>query len=198
MVGRARLANVRACLEDVISRDVAGDVIEAGAWRGGASIYMRAVLKAWNVSDRRVYVADSFEGLPAPSVEEYPADASAFPFHDVPMLAVSLDDVRANFARFGLADDLVVFVKGWFKDTLPTLSDQRWAVIRLDGDLYESTTQALQALYPNLVPGGWIIIDDYHDIDVCRQAVDDFRTAHSITEPLQDVDWSAVCWQRAE
>lgn len=82
--------------------------------------------------------------------------------------------MRANFARSGLLDDQVVFLQGWFKDTLPAIPPgQRFALVRLDGDLYESTLDALTHLYPNLSVGGWLVVDDYGVIEACRQAVHD-------------------------
>jgi O-methyltransferase len=193
MVGRARLDNLQRCIEDVISADVPGDCIETGVWRGGASIFARAVLNAHGELERRVWVADSFQGLPPPD-PRYPADAGG-QFHIPDQLRVSLEQVKANFARFGLLDNSVVFLKGWFKDTLPGTSDETWSVIRLDGDMYQSTTDALDNLYPNLSVGGWAIIDDYQ-IAACAEAVHDFREQHDITEPLQEIDWTGVCWRR--
>jgi O-methyltransferase len=194
MIGRARLENIERCLEDVLARGVPGDCIETGVWRGGGSIYMRAVLNAYGATDRRVWAADSFEGLPAPN-PRYPADQSST-FHESPQLAVSLEEVRANFERFGLLDESVVFLKGWFSETLPSTHDQTWSLVRLDGDMYESTMDALTHLYPNLSTGGWLIVDDYKFVDSARQAVDDYRARNGITEPIVDVDFQAVCWKR--
>ena len=194
MIGAVRLDNVEQCVTDVITNDVTGDLIETGVWRGGATILMRAVLKAYGVTDRCVYVADSFEGLPPPDAERYPAD-EGLNLNEYPALAVSLEDVSANFERYDLLDDQVTFVKGWFRDTLPGLKGHTWSVIRLDGDLYESTTDALVNLYPGLSPGGWVIIDDY-EIDACRKAVTDYRAANDITEEIIEIDWTGVCWQK--
>ena len=137
MVGRRRLHNFRALIEQAIEDGVPGDILEAGVWRGGASILARAVLAPHGVSDRRIIVADSFEGLPAPS-GEFPADAGA-DFHTHAELAVSLEEVQANFDRFGLLDEQVIFLKGWFRDTMSLVDAEALAVLRLDGDMYEST-----------------------------------------------------------
>lgn len=193
MVGHARLDNLQECSDDLARKEVPGDLIETGVWRGGASIFMRAVLKARNVDDRVVWACDSFEGLPPPS-PRYPADRRAR-WHTVNHLGVSLDEVKANFARYGLLDDQVKFVKGWFKDTLPGLHDQRLALIRLDGDMYESTMDALSALYPNLSPGGFAVIDDYA-VEACRKAVHDYRHAQDVHEPIHRIDWTGVYWRR--
>jgi O-methyltransferase len=193
MVGLKRLANVRACVEDVLAREIPGDLIETGVWRGGASIFMRGVLKAHGVTDRRVFVADSFEGMPFPT-GRYAADAGSMAYKES-QVAVSLEEVQENFRRYGLLDAQVVFAKGWFRDTLPALRDERWAVVRLDGDMYESTMDALENLYPGLATGGYLIVDDY-SLAYCRAAVHDFRTAYGIDDPIRTIDWTGVFWQK--
>ncbi len=147
MIGLKRLDNLQFCLEDVIANGVPGDVIETGVWRGGATIFMRAVLKAYKITDRRVWVADSF------------------------------------------------FLKGWFRDTLPHAPIDRLAVLRLDGDMYESTIVALQSLYPKVSVGGYVIVDDYC-IKSCAKAVDDFRAANAITGAIRPIDGSGVFWRK--
>lgn len=196
MIGSQRLDNVEACMRSVLDANVPGDFIETGVWKGGTTIFMRGLLRACGITDRRVYVADSFEGVPPPDDAQYPDDRG-LNFHTWPGLAVDLESVKGNFARFGLLDDQVEFVKGWFRDTLPALRGHQWAVVRLDGDLYESTTDALENLYDGLVSGGWLIVDDYGDIAACRQAVTDFRSARGITEPIVEIDTNGVCWQKA-
>jgi O-methyltransferase len=195
MVGRKRLQNIVHCL-DVIRRDrVAGDLAETGAWRGGACILMRGYLAAWDIEDKAVWVADSFEGLPKPSL---PQDAGYdFSAERVPILAVSLEEVRQNFHRYGLLDGQVRFLKGWFRDTLPTAPIDKLALLRLDGDLYESTFDALNALYHKVVRGGFVIIDDYGDLEPCRRAVDEFRSEHAIDDPLETIDWTGSYWRKS-
>jgi hypothetical protein len=195
MAGFKRLDNVQYCVERVLEDDVPGDLLEAGVWRGGVSILMRAILAVRGVTTRRVWVADSFEGLPPPDPVHYPADAGLV-FHLVDELRVSVDHVRANFERYGLLDDQVRFLKGWFKDTLKTAPIERLAVLRLDGDLYESTMDGL-VLYDKVSPGGFVIIDDYGAISACRQAVHDFRRTHGITDPVVPVDWTAAYWRKS-
>jgi hypothetical protein len=194
MIGNRRMDNIEQCVRQVIKDGVPGDLIETGVWRGGAAIFMRGVLRAFGVTDRRVYVADSFRGVPPPDPDRYPAD-EGLQLHLWPGLAVGVDEVRANFERFGLLDDQVVFVEGWFSETLPSLQGHRWSVVRLDGDLYESTTDALDNLYDGLSPGGWLIVDDY-EIPACRQAVRDFRARRGIAEPIIEIDWTGICWQK--
>ena len=194
MVGVARLDNLQGCIEQVVHGSVPGDLIETGVWRGGASIFMRGVLRALDVSDRRVWVADSFQGLPR-SDGRYAADAGD-KHHRFADLAVPLEVVKENFRRYGLLDAQVRFVPGWFRDTLSGLHGERWALIRLDGDMYESTMEALETLYPQLSVGGYVIIDD-GSLAPCRAAVDDFRARHGIEDPIECIDWTGFFWRRA-
>jgi hypothetical protein len=195
MIGMPRLENLQMCVETVLQDRIPGDLIETGVWRGGASIFMRGILKAYGVTDRVVWAADSFAGLPPPDFEKYPREA-AVDFSKVEALAVSLEDVRTNFARYGLLDDQVRFLKGWFKDTLSGAPIERLAVARLDGDLYESTMDALTALYPKLSPGGYVIIDDYNSFESCNIAVNDFRRDQGISAPLSLIPGAGAFWRK--
>lgn len=198
MIGHKRLDNIQYCITSVLADKVPGDLVEAGVWRGGAAILMRAVLAAHGISDRSVWLADSFKGLPAPNVEMYPGD-TGLDFSQIPELAVGVEQVKANFARYGLLDEKVRFLVGWFKDTLPVAPIDKVAVARLDGDLYESTMDAIAALYPKLSVGGYLIVDDYNTprlSSACKQAINDYRAAHGITEPIEEIDWTGVFWRR--
>lgn len=197
MIGLKRLDNLQFCVEDVLANRVPGDLIEAGVWRGGATIFMRAILKAYGVENRHVWVADSFEGLPPPDPKKYPYDAGDR-HYTAEELAVPLDQVKANFERYGLLDSQVRFLKGWFRDTLSRAPIEKLAVIRLDGDLYESTMDALVSLYPKLSVGGYLIVDDYGAVSACRQAVHDYRESHGISDEILPIDWAGVYWQRTE
>ena len=191
MIGRDRLENLHGAMNTVLDDKIPGHVIETGVWRGGACIFMRGLLKDRGVHDRSVFVADSFRGLPEP---EYLQDADS-KHHLDECLMVSEQTVQRNFAAYDLADDQVQIVPGWFKDTLPPL-DFPFAIIRLDGDMYGSTMEALNALYPRLSKGGFCIIDDY-GLEACRKAVDDYRAEHRINAPLERIDWTGVYWRKA-
>jgi O-methyltransferase len=195
MIGLKRMDNLQFCVENVLQKGVPGDLIETGVWRGGATIFMRGILKAYGVGDRRIWVADSFAGLPEPDPRKYPADAGDT-HHQLEMLAVSQEEVKANFEKYGLLDDQVCFLKGWFKDTLPKAPIQQLAVVRLDGDMYESTMDGLVNLYPKLSKGGYLIVDDYGIVPGCRKAVEDYRQANGIKEAIQPIDGWGVFWQR--
>ncbi len=195
MIGRERLSHLRRAAEQVLQEGIPGDFIEAGVWRGGACIMMRGVLAAYGVADRAVHVADSFCGLPAPDTANFPADAG-LNFYQFEELAISRADVEEAFRRYELLDGQVRFHEGWFKDTLPGLGDERFALIRLDGDLYESTWTALKELYPRLSPGGFAILDDYRVIAACRDAADEYRRQNGISAPMVDIDWNSAYWRK--
>jgi O-methyltransferase len=195
MIGLKRLANVRACTESVIADGVPGDLIETGAWRGGATIYMRAILAAHGVTDRKVWVADSFEGLPEYD-GRYDADAGD-QHHTRAELAISVEMVKDNFRRYDLLDDQVEFLVGWFSDTLPGAPIEQISVLRLDGDMYASTMDALEALYDKVSVGGYVIVDDYGAVPGCAQAIHDFRDARGITDEIETIDWAGVFWRKS-
>lgn len=197
MIGIARLDSLQSCIESVLRDQVPGDLLEAGVWRGGASIFMRAVLKINSVADRLVWVADSFRGLPSPNVDRYPADRGNT-LHTNSYLAVPLAEVRANFEKYGLLDEQVRFLPGWFRETLPAAPIDRLAVLRLDGDLYESTMDGLRNLYSKLAVGGYVIIDDYWaDGLPAKRAVDEFRAENEISERIERIDSSGALWRRS-
>lgn len=202
MITLVRFDNIKNCIESVLREGVPGDLIETGVWRGGASIFMRAALKAYGVTDRLVWVADSFEGLPEPDPTQFPLEAKV---QSGPVmqklyrnLAASLEEVKRNFATYGLLDDQVRFLKGWFKDTLPTAPIGTLSLMRLDGDFYESTRDGLDNLYDRLSVGGFVIIDDYGQDSwtYCRKAVDEFRLERNIEDPLIKVDSTCSYWRR--
>jgi hypothetical protein len=202
MIPLARFDNIKNCVEEILQSGTPGDLIEAGVWRGGATIFMRGVLKAHGITDRLVWAADSFEGLPEPDADKFPLEAEV---QSGPMiqkayhnLAVGLEEVKRNFAAYGLLDDQVKFLKGWFKDTLSDAPFTSLSLMRLDGDFYESTRDGLNSLYDRLSIGGYVILDDYGEDSwtYCRRAVDEFRSERQVDDPLIAVDSKCSYWQR--
>lgn len=192
MIGRARLDNLEHCIRQVVADNIPGDCMETGVWRGGATIFMRGMLDVLGNKDKKVWVADSFQGLPEPEMKQ--DDGLNF-FLD-PCLAVPQETVEENFRRYGLLDERVKFLKGWFSDTLPTAPVEQLSVLRLDGDLYKSTIDVLVTMYDKLADGGFIIIDDYGAIEACKQAVMDFREERGITDEITTVDWTGAYWRK--
>ena len=191
MIGLTGLDNIQRCVVDCLERGVPGDLLEAGTWRGGTAIFMRAILQAYGDRTRTVWLADSFAGCPRPQNEKDLGDRHS----ENKFLIATLEDVRNNFARYDLLDDRVRFLAGWFRDTLNSPQIPPLAVLRLDADMYSSTMEALTALYPKVSPGGYVIIDDYFTIDSCRQAVDDYRSQMRINDKIEAVDQCRACWR---
>jgi O-methyltransferase len=194
MMGRLRLQHLHDCLDTIVREAIPGDLIETGVWKGGGTIFMRGFLAAHGITDRTVWVADSFDGIPAPSL---PQDAGYHMAKDMqPFCAVPLEQVRELFERYELLDDQVRFLKGWFRDTLADAPIGQLALMRLDGDLFESTTDALEALYDRLAPGGFAIIDDYGNLPPCQRAVDEFRARRGIAAELSAIDDAGYFWRK--
>jgi hypothetical protein len=192
MLSRERLDNLQFCVEQVLQQNIPGDLAETGVWRGGAVALMLGVLKAHGVTDRTVWAADSFEGLPPPDLKLYPADD--VPWHTYPAAKVSVEMVQEHLRRYELLSEQVRFLRGWFRDTLGGAPIQRLAVLRLDGDMYESTMDALVPLYPKVSPGGFVIVDDYC-LPACRKAIHDYRDKHGITAEIITIDAEGVYWR---
>jgi O-methyltransferase len=187
MVGLRRLDDLQACVESIVRDGVPGDLIEAGAWRGGASMLMRATLDSLG-EERTVLVADSFQGFPAGAEE----NLAGFDF-----LAVPVEEVQESFARLGL-DRGVEFLPGFFEQTLAGLAGRTWSLVRIDADTYEPTRAALGALYPGLAPGGYVVLDDYGSFEGSRRAADEFREEHGIAEPIERIDFTGARWRRED
>jgi O-methyltransferase len=190
MMGYKRLSNIQECFENVIKNNIEGDFIETGVWRGGGSIFAAGLNKFYN-SNKKIYVADSFEGLPPPD-EKYIDDAGDV-HHKVNFLAVDLETVKDNFNRYDLLDNNVIFIKGFFENSLKDANIGKISILRLDGDMYSSTIQVLDQLYDKVSIGGYIIIDDYA-LAPCRNAVNDFRKKHNITSNIIEIDWTGIFW----
>lgn len=202
MLPRVRLDSLQHLVSDVICRGIPGDLIEAGVWRGGTGIFLRALLKCFGETKRVVWLADSFEGLPAPDEKLFPREAEvhrgAVMSKAYRHFAVGLPEVMRNFSQFDLLDENVQFIKGWFGEALPSAPLTSLCLARIDADYYMSTWDALSHLYPLLEPGGVVIVDDYGETGwtYCKEAVDEFRSQHSIRSELTYVDRSCVWWMK--
>lgn len=182
---------IRRAVEYVHRNRIEGDLLEAGVWRGGAVIFMRGLFDAYGITDRRVVAADSFAGIPKNK------RATNDPVDDWPdRWVASLEEVKGNIARFGMLDERVEFCVGFFEDSLASLAERRFAVIRLDSDSYDSVETSLNILYPLLSTGGLTIIDDWH-LPGCRMAVEGYRSRWGITDPIQVVGGNAY-WAKGQ
>jgi cephalosporin hydroxylase len=183
-VGRIRLDHLERCLETIRVEEIAGDLVECGAGRGGTAIFLRGFLEAWEFSGRKVWVADRFDG----AATEDDDGTSAFP--------PDLNTVRDAFARFGLLDSRVAFLQGPPFRTLGEAPIGRVALLRVDGSDPEEIRATLEALYDSVTPGGFVVIDDY-SAPGCREMVDRFRSERGAAEELERIDWSGAVWRRA-
>jgi hypothetical protein len=197
MVGLFRLNNLERCAETLFRDGVPGDFLEAGVCQGGASIFLRALQVAHGQAHRQTWLADSFQGV-APSVSEvdrrYGVELDE---PRAPWLAADLETVREHFRRYDLLGEAVRFLPGWLADTLPAAPIGPLALLRLDVDLYSATTTALDQLYERVSPGGFVVADDYGELECCRDAVDDFRRRAGVSEPLLWADANSVYWRKA-
>ena len=195
MVGTKRLENLHNCIEACIHENIPGDFVETGVWRGGSCILAKAIFNLRGIEDRAVWCCDSFEGMPVAGAKDLSIDRVS-DFSDRESHVVSQETVAENFRKFGLLDAKVKFLKGWFCDTLPTAPIKTISVLRMDGDLYQSTIDTLNNLYDKVSKGGFIIVDDYYSWKGCKQAVDEFRKSHHIDDRIIDIDPHAVYWRK--
>jgi hypothetical protein len=193
MIGHKRLDNIEVCVREILENNIEGDFLEAGVWKGGASILMRAILKSYSIDNKTVWLADSFKGLPAPKAE-YPEDKNDI-HYQYEELAISIGQVKRNFESFDLLDEQVQFIEGWFHETLFDAPVNKLSLLRLDGDMYESTYITLEALYHKVSMGGFVIVDDYGYLESCKNAVHDFLNKYNLKPAIQKIDWTGVYWK---
>lgn len=185
LLTRAQLDLIEAAVAHVEREGVNGDFLEAGIWRGGVVAFLRGLIEAYDIADRRVIAADSFAGIPLNSrATGDPVDGWTDRW------VASVDEVRGIIERFGLLDERVLFLVGFFEDSLRKLTNERFAVIRLDSDSYDSVDTSLEYLHPRVSPGGVVIIDDWH-LPGSRMAVLDYRARHDIRDELHVHDGNA-------
>ena len=191
MIGLNRLDILQKMIMEILKKEIPGHFIECGVWRGGACIFMRGLLKEHCIKDRIVYCADSFQGLPKPYMKEDKGDKH----YKCDYLKVSIEEVKNNFKKYNLLDNQVIFIKGWFKDTLPNLNIEKLAILRIDGDMYSSTWEILNNLYPKLVNGGYCIIDDYK-LKGAYFAVRDYILDNNIYVNIVTIDKYSAYWKK--
>jgi hypothetical protein len=180
MVDRRRFVDTLAMMQGFA---VDGAIVECGSWHGGMLAALAEVLPG-----REVFALDSFQGLPDPGARDSARDHALV---EKSRLVAAEPIARDTFSR---QPGAVHVVAGWFADTVPTLPVERIAVLRLDGDLYESTMVCLEHLFPKVAPGGLVFIDDYEFLDGCTRAVHDYLSRHERTEAIQRIPRSMTTW----
>ncbi|MFC4472029.1 TylF/MycF/NovP-related O-methyltransferase [Streptomyces xiangluensis] len=165
----------------VSRHNIAGDIVECGVWRGGSMQAAARTLLGLHDTGRHLYLFDTFEGMPAPTDKdlrrdgESAADLLARQDRSRPIWAVAtLEDVKEGFERIPYPADRVHFVQGLVEDTIPAAAPEQISILRLDTDWYASTRHELEHLYPRLVSGGVLLIDDYGWWQGSKAAVDEF------------------------
>ena len=201
MVGKKRLNNVHKLIDRIFKDNIEGDFLEAGIWKGGIIIFMRACLLAYNDKNRKVWGIDSFKGLPPLDVHNFPEDKIFEKILDDwnrQEMIVSKKEVIENINKFDLYDNQVELIEGWFSDVFKkNYNIKKLSLCRIDGDLYQSTYEALVGLYPKISLGGYVIIDDYGLWSgACKKAVDRFREENNINSELIKIDWAGVYWRK--
>jgi O-methyltransferase len=171
MIGLLRMNQLHESLDVIRNENIPGDIVETGIWRGGTVIFAASYLSVYDMEDRKVFGCDSFEGLPEPD-PKFPIDSNDI-HSTIDFLRVSLPEVEHNLRKYLVDSGRVKLVKGWFEQTLPTLPVNKISILRLDGDMYSSTIDALNALYAKVSVGGIVIIDDYC-LEGAKMAVHDF------------------------
>jgi len=191
MIGKKRLDNLHEMLNHVRENNIDGDLIETGVWKGGATILMKIYCDLYRMN-KKVFVCDSFEGLPKPS-GKFSSDNGDI-HYTFKNLAISLTEVQKNFVSFHCLDENVIFIKGFFGESLPNNEQiKKLALLRMDGDMYESTHDVFYALYDKVEHNSPVIIDDYC-LRGCRDCVTDFRAAKKIDEQIFTIDRCGIYW----
>lgn len=182
-------------VKDVIRRRVKGSIVETGSWRCGLMKYAKAMLSTYDDSNRHIYMFDTFDHFPRPTQNQ--KDQAIHPIVEFLFENMQpLDQIKASFKELDLLDSNVHFIQGLFEDTIPKTDVGKIAILRLDSDYYESTMLVLKHYYKNIVPGGWLVCDDYNNPFLGAQAaIVDFRAAHNITSPIIDLHGGSVYWQ---
>jgi hypothetical protein len=199
MVPEPTLRDLHARVNEILDQGIPGDLVECGVWRGGAAFLMAEILERRGETDRKVWLFDSFEGLPAPReidghrAHEYAEKKDDPGYYD--NCRADVEDVRASARRLGL-EDLTEIVPGWFDDTLPEHSERIGpiAVLRIDCDWHDPVALCLETLYDQVSPGGIVIIDDYYTYEGCAIAVHEFLARRSLPHAIHQALW--VAWFR--
>ena len=195
MIGLKRMDNLHKMLDYVRENNIPGDLIETGVWKGGATIFMKLYCDVYGL-DKKVFVCDSFAGLPPPSGKFHQDSGDDHYVHKE--LAIPLDEVKNNFSKFKCLDNNVIFIKGLFGYTLPKNEQiKEISLLRMDGDMYESTYDVFHSCYDKLVDKGVCIIDDYC-LKGARECTHDYRNEKNITDKIETIDRCGIYWIKNE
>jgi O-methyltransferase len=193
-----RLYALARAVEYVVTNEIPGALVECGVWRGGSMMAVALTLQRLGVTDRDLFLFDTFSGMTPPGEEdvkhtgERAADLLATSSRDSDDWAVaSLEDVRENVLGLGYPEERIHFVSGAVEETLPAQAPAEIGLLRLDTDWYSSTKHSLSHLYPRLRPGGVLVVDDYAYWQGARRAVDEYVAEHDLQLLLNRIDYTA-------
>ncbi len=204
MVGYKRLSNAYELAKLAEKNKISGAFVECGVWRGGCSAVMAFIAEKAK-SNRKIWLFDSFEGLPEPiekdgiQAKEYARNKTSGKLSTINQCVGPLEDVEEIFfSKLKINKDNVEIKKGWFQDTLPEEKNKVGpiAILRLDGDWYESTKCCLDNLYDKVIYGGHIVIDDYGYWEGARVAVDEFLTERKVKPDFIKIDSAGICFKK--
>lgn len=194
-----RIGSLVNAVNYVVDNNIDGDIVECGVWKGGSSMAAIAALKHKNDFSRAIYLYDTYEGMSAPtkedkvftgkSAEEMLGNSNIDDATSVWCYS-SITEVKANVATLNYPTQKLHFIKGKVEDTIPQNIPTKIAVLRLDTDWYQSTKHELEHLYPLLVSGGVLIIDDYGHWEGARKAVDEYIETHNLQILLNRIDYT--------
>lgn len=200
MTSLERMYSLHTAVKYVIENDIPGDFVECGVWRGGSAMIIAKTLKELGETSRKIYMYDTFEGMPAPG--EYDKDLtgklassqlqdhSKIKEQSVIWAIASLNDVKKNLESVSYPSDNLIFIEGKVEDTIPEVCPETICLLRLDTDWYESTLHELKYLYPKLSKSGALIIDDYGHWAGARKAVDEYFHSNKPAPLLSRIDYS--------
>ena len=206
MTSAERVMALRQSVQYLVQNGIQGDIVECGVWKGGSMMVAARTLKELGVTDRQLYLFDTFEGMSAPTAEDvsFRGESAATLLSksvdnaDWIRAHSTLDEVKSNIRKAGYPEERISFVKGKVEDTIPGNAPERIALLRLDTDWYESTYHELLHLYPRLCPGGVLIIDDYGHWAGARKAVDNYFAKQKLKPLLHRIDYSGrICIKAA-
>jgi len=197
MTSPERIYALYNAMQYILKHNIPGSLVECGVWKGGNPVLMATMLREAGVTDRKIYLYDTFEGMSEPTaVDKNSRGKDARQMMDAADKSNAssvwcysqIDEVKQNVLKTGYPEKNLVFVKGKVEDTLPGTLPEAIALLRLDTDWYESTLHELRHLYPLLVSKGVLIIDDYGYWEGCRKAVDEYFAEAQSPAMLQRID----------
>ena len=202
MTSPERILALCDAVQYVHDNGIAGDIVECGVWKGGSMAAVSRTLRELDTTNRTLWMYDTFEGMSEPTENDVDlhghtadqmlaeADEAKAESRDSIWCRCSLENVKETLRQTSYPESQMRFVKGKVEDTLPIESPEQIAILRLDTDWYESTRCELEILFPKLVPGGVLIIDDYGHWQGCRKAVDEHFAANNVRMFLHRVDYT--------